>query len=333
MTRPGARLGPAALSAARLVAAALVALLGAAPRGAAAQAAEHEDEEAVAPLADHAPELRPLAGTLARLRRSGAIRLGYRPDAVPFSFLDPRGRPVGYSLDLCRAVSDDAARELGIGGLRVEYVPVTPDDRLSRVAAGEVDLECGSTTSTLDRQRLVAFSPTIFVSATRLTVRRDGPVKALVDLRGRPVAVTRGTTAVAVAQDLSQRAGLALRLVEARDYAEALDLLASRRADAVAADEVLIQGLLAQRHAAAAHRLVGPPLSHEPYALAFQREDPAFAELVARTFRRLAETRAIATIYDRWFMRPLPSGERLRIPMGRELEELWRIQGLSAGGS
>jgi len=317
---------------ARIAAAGLAALVAAAPRPAGAEG-RGSDDEAVTPLADHAPELRPLAGTLARIRRTGAIRLGYRPDAVPFSFLDPRGRPVGYSLDLCRAVADDAARELGVDGLRVEYLPVTPDDRLSRVAAGEIDLECGSTTSTVDRQRLVAFSPTLFVSATRLTVRRDAPVRALRDLRGRPVAVIRGTTAVAVAQDLSQRSGLALRLVEARDYGEALQLLASRRADAVAADEVLIQGLLAQRHATAAHRLVGPPLSHEPYALAFQRDDPAFAELVARTFRRLAETREIAALYDRWFVRPLPSGERLRVPMSGELEELWRIQGFSAGGS
>ena len=315
----------------RFCALGLAAALAAAPRPGGAQAAG--DDEALTPLSEGAPELRQLSGTLARIRRSGAIRLGHRPDAVPFSFLDPRGHPVGYSLDLCRAVADDAARELGLDHLRVEYVPVTPDDRLSRVAAGEVDLECGSTTSTIDRQRLVAFSPTLFVSATRLLVLRDGPVRALRDLRGRSVAVTRATTAVAVAQDLSQRSGLGFRLLEARDYGEALELLASRRADAVAGDEVLLQGLLAQRRATAAHRLVGPPLSHEPYALAYQRGDPDFAALVARTFRRLAETREIATLYDRWFLRPLPSGGRLGLPMSRELEELWRIQGLAAGGS
>ncbi|HET9597660.1 MAG TPA: amino acid ABC transporter substrate-binding protein, partial [Anaeromyxobacteraceae bacterium] len=314
-------------------AAALAALAAATPGPAVTQAQDRDDDASPTPLADRAPELRPLAGTLARIHRRGAIRLGHRADAVPFSFLDARGRPVGYSLDLCRAVADDAARELGMAPLRVEYVEVTPDDRLSRVAAGEVDLECGSTTSTVDRQRLVAFSPTLFVSATRVLVRRDGPVRSLRDLRGRTVAVTRATTAVAVARDLSQRSGLGFQLVEARDYRDALELLASRRADALAGDEVLLQGLLAQRRATGADRFVGPPLSHEPYALAFQRDDPDLAALVARTFRRLAESREIAALYDRWFMRPLPSGERLGLPMGRELEELWRIQGLAAGGS
>jgi ABC-type amino acid transport substrate-binding protein len=303
----------------------LVALVVAAP----ARAEEVPDEPAT-PLVDHVPEPRVLGGTLARVRRAGTIRLGHRTDAVPFAFLDPRGRPVGYALDLCRVVAADVARELGLPDLRVELVPVTPDDRLSRVAAGEVDLECGSTTSTADRRRLVAFSPTHFVSATRLAVRRDAPIRALPALRGRAVAVVRGTTAIPVLQDLSERSGLRLRLVEARDYGEALRLLDEGRVDAVAADEVLLRGTLAERHAAAGHRLVGPPLSHEPYALAFQRDDPVFAELVGRTFRRLAETREIAHLYDRWFVKPLPSGERLGIPMGAELEELWRIQGLGA---
>ena len=230
-------------------------------------------------------------------------------------------------------MADDVAAELGLEALRVELVQVTPDDRLSRVAAGEVDLDCGSTSSTRDRQRLVAFSPTLFVSATRFWVRTDSPARTLRDLRGKAVAVIRGTTAVAVVQDLSERSGLALRLVEARDYGEAFDLLAARRADAVAGDGVLLRGLLAQRRAMGAHRPVGPALSHEPYALAFQRDDPAFAAVVGRTFRRLATSRDIVAIYDRWFVRPLPSGERLRLPMSGELEELWHIQGLPSDGS
>jgi glutamate/aspartate transport system substrate-binding protein len=261
------------------------------------------------------------------------VRLGHRADAVPFSFLDARGRPVGYSLDLCAAVVEAAAAELGVASLRVEYVQVTPEDRLSRVAAGEVDLDCGSTSSTVERQRLVTFSPTIFVSATRLLVRADSRARGLADLRGAAVAVARGTTAVAVVRDLSERAGLALRLVETRDYRDALDQVASGLAGAAAGDEVLLRGLVAQRRATGAYRVVGPPLSHEPYALAFQRGDQPFAEVVARAFRRLAATREIVALHDRWFVRPLPSGERLRLPMSRELEEFWRVQGLPSDGS
>jgi glutamate/aspartate transport system substrate-binding protein len=307
----------------------LLAALAAAPGGARAQ----DEDERTTPLADHAPEARPLTGTLARVQRTGAVRLGYRTDAVPFSFLDARGRPVGYSLDLCRAVVDELGVELGIAAPRLELVAVTPDDRLSRVAAGEVDLDCGSTSSTADRRRLVAFSPTIYVSATRLWVRAASPARTLADLRGRTVAVTRGTTAVAVVRDLSERSGLALRLVEVRGYAEALDALDGGRVDAVGGDGVLVQGQLAQRHAATGHRVVGPALSLEPYALAFRRDDPDLAAVVARAFHRLAERREIVAIHDRWFLRPLPSGERLRLPMSRELEELWHVQGLPTDGS
>jgi ABC-type amino acid transport substrate-binding protein len=309
----------------------LAVLLSAAPNPSGAWA--QPEEEAFAPLADHAPELRPLTGTLARVKRAGVIRLGHRTDAVPFAFLDARGRPVGYSLELCRAVAAEVAAELGDEALRVELVPVSSEQRLSRVAAGEIDLECGSTTSTVERQRLVAFSPTIFVSATRFLVRSDAAVRGLRDLRGATVAVIRGTTAIGVVQDLSARSGLGLRIVEARDYGEALELLASRRAGALAGDEVLLRGLLALRHAARGYRMVGPALSHEPYALAFQRDDQPFAELVRGVFRRLAERREIVPIYERWFVRALPSGERLRLPMSRELEELWRMQGLPSDGS
>jgi glutamate/aspartate transport system substrate-binding protein len=289
-------------------------------------------DAATPPLADVVRELRPLTGTLARVKRAGAIRLGHRSDAVPFAFV-ARGRPVGYSLDLCRTIASEAAAELGVATLRVELVPVTAEDRLRRVASGEVDIECGATTSTSERRNLVSFSPTIFVSATRLMVRSAATVRELRDLRAATVAVVRGTSSVSVVEELSARAGLGLRRIEASDYGEAFALLDAGRAGALAGDEVLLAGYLAERGARAGYRTVGPALSHEPYALAFQRGDAAFTQLVARVFRRLAERREIVAVYRRWFLQPLPSGERLGLPMSAELRELWRIQGLPGDGS
>jgi glutamate/aspartate transport system substrate-binding protein len=313
-----------------------LALLAAALSAASAPGAARAEagDEPTTPLADSVlePGPGPLTGTLARVKRAGVIRLGYRKDIVPFAFLDPRGLPVGFSLELCRAVADEVAAALGSGPLRVELVEVTAERRLSLVAAGAIDLECGSTSSTVERQRLVSFSPTIFVSATRLLVRSDSSVRRLSALRGRTIVVVRGTTARTVVQDLSKRSGLQLRVVEAGGYAEARDALASGSADAVAGDEVLLRGLLALR-GETAYRFVGPELSQEPYALAFQRGDEQLAELVRRAFRRLAERREIVAIYDRWFVGTLPSGGQLRLPMSRELEELWSLQGLPSDGS
>jgi glutamate/aspartate transport system substrate-binding protein len=312
---------------------ALFAALLAAVAAPSATRAQAGDDEATTPLAESTLEPGPLMGTLARVKSTGAIRLGYRTDTVPFAFLDAHGHPVGFSLELCRAIADEVAAELGSGPLRVEFVKVTAEQRLSLVAAGAVDLDCGSTSSTVERQRQVSFSPTIFVSATRLLVRSDSSIQTLNALRGRTVVVVRGTTAKAVVQDLSKRSGLELRPVEVSDYAAAHDALVSGRADVLAGDEVLLQGLLAKRRADTAYRFVGPELSQEPYALAFQRGDEQLAELVRRVFRRLAEGREIVAIYDRWFVRTLPSGGQLRLPMSRELEELWRIQGLPSDGS
>jgi glutamate/aspartate transport system substrate-binding protein len=270
-----------------------------------------------------------LSGTLKKIKDSGVVRLGYRVSSSPFSYLDGRGQPVGYSLDLCTALVEDIVDELGGIELRIEFQPVTPENRFAMVASGDVDIECGSSTDNLERRKLVAFSPTIFVTGTKLLVRKGGAVRSLLDLKGRPVAVTRGTTNAAVMNVLSQRRALALTLVEAADHNEALGLLAAGKVDAFASDEVLLYGLMAETRNDL-YRVVGDFLSYEPYGLMFRIDDPAFADLVERGFRRLAASREIVWIYDKWFLKRLPSGLRLGLPMSPQLEETFRILGLPA---
>jgi glutamate/aspartate transport system substrate-binding protein len=269
-----------------------------------------------------------LEGTLKRIKDSGVVRLGHRVSSPPFSYLDARGRPVGYSLDLCRALVEDIADELGGVELRVEFRPVTPENRFAMVTSGEVDLECGSTTDTLERRKQVAFSPAIFVTGTKLLVRKDSRVRSVRDLKGRPVAVTRGTSNAAALQVLSQRRDLALTLITGDEHADSFELLAAGKVDALANDEVLLYGLLAETHSAARYRVVGDFLSYEPYGLMLRRDDPAFARTVERGFRRLAASREIVWIYDKWFLKRLPSGLRLNLPMSPQLEESFRLLGL-----
>jgi ABC-type amino acid transport substrate-binding protein len=270
-----------------------------------------------------------LSGTLKKIKDTGVVRLGHRVNSAPFSYLDERGRPVGYSLDLCTALVEDIVDELGGIELRIEFKPVTPENRFAMVASGDIDIECGSTTNTLERRKLVAFSPATFVTGTKLLVRKDGPVRSVLDLKGRPVAVTRDTTNAAVMNVLSQRRALALTLVEGADHNESLGLLTAGKVDAFANDEVLLYGLLAENRSDQ-YRVVGDFLSHELYGLMFRRDDPAFAGVVERGFRRLATSREIVWIYDKWFLKRLPSGLRLRLPMSPQLEQTFRILGLPA---
>lgn len=268
-----------------------------------------------------------LVGTLKGIRDRGVVRIGYRTSSPPFSYLDSRGQPVGYSLDLCSALVEDIADELGGAELRVELRPVTPENRFARVEAGEIDIECGSTTDMLERRKRVAFSPPTFITGTKLLVRKDGPVRSLADLKGKAVAVTRSTSNAAVVALLSQRRGLGLRLQEGADHDESFAALTAGQVDAFANDEVLLYTQLAESRSAA-FRVVGDFLSYEPYALMFRIDDPAFADVVARGFRRLATSGEITWIYDRWFLKRLPSGLRLGLPMSPQLEESYRMLGL-----
>ncbi len=274
-----------------------------------------------------------LTGTLKRIKDTGVVRLGHRVNSIPFAFLDGRGRPVGYSIDLCKAVVEEVAQELGGVELRVEARPVTPENRFALVASGEIDLECGSSTSNVERRKQVAFSPTIFVSGTKLLVRKGAGIRSLRDLRGKTVVVTRGTTNAAAAQALAGKQGLGIAFLSGADHQESFQIFASGKADAFASDDVLLYGLVAETRTRARYRVVGDFLSYDPYALVYRRDDPDFAAVVDRAFERLARSREIVGIYAKWFLKPLPSGVRLDLPMSPHLEGALRVLGLPGEGS
>jgi glutamate/aspartate transport system substrate-binding protein len=269
----------------------------------------------------------PYSGTLKKINDSGTIVIGHRQNSPPFAFLDKGGKPVGYSLDLCEVVIEGINAELR-KDIRIAYRPVTPEDRLGLVISGEIDLECGSTTNTAERRKQVAFSPTIFVTGTKLLVRRGSRILHLRDLQGKTVVLTRGTVHETAIPKLAERQKLAISFVFAGDHQESFQMLAAGKADAFANDDVQLYGMVAETKSAADFRVVGEFLTYADYALAFRRNDPEFAEVVERAFHHLAGNREIVAIYEHWFKRPLPSGERLNLPMSPHLEELFRVQGL-----
>jgi glutamate/aspartate transport system substrate-binding protein len=191
-----------------------------------------------------------------------------------------------------------------------------------------VDLECGSTTNTQQRRQEVAFSPVIFVTGTRLLVRRDSGIRTWEQLRGRTVAASAGTTNEATLRALSQRQGPGPQLVTRPDLRQAYEAFEAGQAQALASDEVLLLGLKARARDPRSLALVGELLSYEPYGLVYRRDDPQLAQVVERSFRRLAESRELAWIYDQWFVRRLPGGERLDLRMGPQLTAIFEALGL-----
>lgn len=260
-----------------------------------------------------------LTGTLKKLRDSNAITLAHRTDAVPFSYLSARGEPIGYTIDLCLQLAEALGERLG-RPLDVRWLPVTADSRIPAIVAGQADLECGSTTSNLERQRLVAFSPTIFIAGTKLLVPRGSPVQSFRDLSQRSVAVTAGTTNEKTMRELSRRFGVAMVLQTTADHQAGLALLRSGKVDALATDDVLLHGLLALHRLQTDFHVVGDYLSYDPYAVMFRKDDPALAAAIDQAIRRLAEDGEMERRYKRWFMQQLPSGVSLGLPMSAQLE-------------
>jgi glutamate/aspartate transport system substrate-binding protein len=284
-------------------------------------------ERAVAQPIEEAPAIA-LTGALKRIKETGAVRIGYREHALPFSFVAATGNPYGYSIDVCQAIVESIAEAVGVARLRIEYRKVTPADRIDQVSAGVVDLECGSTTNTAERRRRVAFSPLIYISGTRLLVKRGSPIRSARDLAGRKVVVARGTTNEDAMRNFARTLGKGFVVETADDYPQALAMLASGGADALAADDVLIAGMLAEKGLRGQYAMVGDLLSFEPYGIMLAAGDAPLAEAVAAAFRHLAETREIRWIYNKWFLRSLPSGIRLELPMSARLERSFQVLGL-----
>jgi glutamate/aspartate transport system substrate-binding protein len=262
-----------------------------------------------------------LTGTLAKAQQTGALTIGYRESSIPFSYLSARNQPIGYSIDLCRQLVDAVGEAVG-RPIAIQWQAVTSASRIADVTSGKVDLECGSTTSNLERQKLVAFSPTLFVSGTKLMVRKGSPIKSYADLNGKRVVVTAGTTNEKTLQDIKQKFRLDVAITAAPDHAASFRMLAAGEVDAFATDDVLLYGLLAQNDARNDFVVVGDFLSYDPYGVMYRKGDVEMTRLVDATFQRLAEDREIERRYDRWFLRKLPSGVSLDLPMSPQLETI-----------
>jgi glutamate/aspartate transport system substrate-binding protein len=281
----------------------------------------------VSPAAAQDASVSALSGTLKKIRDSGTITLGYRESSLPFSYLNHRQQPIGYSIDLCREVVDEVSTELDGMDIKIALAPVTSADRFDKIKGGAVDLECGSTTSNLQRQKDVAFSPVFFVAGTKLMVPKASTIATYRDLAGKTAVVTAGTTNEGALRTLSDKQKLGINIVTARDHAQSFAMLAAGKADAFATDDVLLYGIIATEPAAHDMKVVGDYLSYDPYGLAYRRDDPGFAAVVERAFRRMAEDRRLAELYNKWFVRRLPTGERLNMPMSPQLAEIFQVLG------
>lgn len=258
------------------------------------------------------------ADTLAKVAESGVLTLGVRQTSLPFSYV-PEGQTdaIGYSVDLCMRVADAVREQLGLERLEVRQVVVTPSDRMERLEDGTIDLECGSTTNTRDRQQRVAFSYTTFVTGVRMAVLRDSGIEQVEDLEGKTIVTTKGTSTERLLVRENEMGFLrGTQLSFAEDHAESFKQVADAKAVAFFMDDILLAGLITRSESPDRYNITGRYLTVEPYALMFRKDDAAFADLVNQTLATLMSDGEIQRIYARWFVTPT-----LNFPLTRMTRE------------
>lgn len=241
------------------------------------------------------------ADTLSDVRERGEFLLGHRESSSPFSFLNPQGEAQGYSVDICLKIFEQVKKDLKKPDLKLKYVPLKPADRIAAVKSGRVDVECGSTTNTVERQKDVAFSYTTFVAGARLLSKKSANIKDLADLRGKLVLVTEKTTTEKVMQQINVERNLGLKIVTAKDHAEGFSRLVSGEVIAFANDDALLFGLVTKSADPQAYDFVGKYVSVEPYGIMYRRDDPGFARLVDAAMSELFLSGQIRAMYVKWF--------------------------------
>jgi glutamate/aspartate transport system substrate-binding protein len=268
------------------------------------------------------------SGTLKKIKDTGVIALGHRESSIPFSYYDDKQQVIGYSHDLALKVVEAVKKELKLPKVEIKLVPVTSQNRIPLVQNGTVDLECGSTTNNLERQKQVAFSNTFFIVGTRFLAKVDAVKKGLKDfpdLAGKNVVVTAGTTSERLLRKMNEEKKMNLNITSAKDHGESFLILESGRAVAFMLDDVLLSGEIAKAKHPKDWVVTGTPQSREAYGCEMRKDDPAFKALVDATIAKLETSGEMAKIYDKWFRHPIPpKGLNLDFPMSEEIKALFK---------
>ncbi|MEO8187894.1 MAG: transporter substrate-binding domain-containing protein [Burkholderiaceae bacterium] len=247
-----------------------------------------------------------LTGTLKKIKDTGTITIGHRESSIPFSYLDDKQQPVGYAMELCGKVVDAVKAELKMPNLKVAYQPVTSANRIPLLQNGTIDLECGSTTNSVERQKQVAFGPTYFVVNISAAVKKASGIKTFADLNGKTVASTSGTTSIPLLRGYEKAKGIDFKELQAKDHAESMQLVSSDRAQAFIMDDILLAGQIANQQNPGQYMILPESLRTEPYSMMLRREDPQFKALVDRAVGAVYKSGEIDKIYAKWFTSAIP---------------------------
>jgi glutamate/aspartate transport system substrate-binding protein len=264
--------------------------------------------------------------TLAKVKASGEVTMGVRDSSGALSYTLGDGKYTGYHVEICQAILADLEKAAG-RKLTIKYQSVTSQNRIPLVQNGTVDIECGSTTNNATRQKDVAFANTTFVEEVRMAVKTNSGINSIAQLNGKSVATTTGTTSVQTLRKNERATGVDFKEVYGKDHAESFLLLESGRADAFVMDGSILAGNIATAKNPADFKIAGEVLSVEPIAIMMRKDDPFFKKLADTTIANLAKSGALAKLYDKWFMQPIPpKNTRVGLAPSENIKAAWANQ-------
>lgn len=263
--------------------------------------------------------------TLKRIQERGVVNIGHRETSIPFSYIDDTGKPIGYSIDICMKIVEAVRAELGNEDIKVKFIPVTSQTRIPLLANGTIDLECGSTTNNLTRQKQVSYLQTTFITGTKIATRKDLGVKEIEDLKGKIIAVSAGTTNEKAIKEHIAENGLDIKVVEVKDHAQGWLALETKRVDAYGSDDVLLYGLISKAKSPDGYEVVGRYLSFDPYSIMIPRNDSTFHRVGMAAIADLMRSGEMEKLYNKWFS---PGPTNIKMPITETLKTAFQIQAL-----
>ena len=263
--------------------------------------------------------------TLKKIKETGAITLGHRESSIPFSYYDDKQQVIGYSHELMLKVVDDIKANLKLGKLDIKLMPVTSANRITLIQNGTVDIECGSTTNNLERQKQVGFTTTIFVIGTKLMAKKDAGIKDFADLAGKNVVTTAGTTSERLIRKMNEDKQMKMNVISAKDHGEAFLTLETGRAVAFMMDDALLYGEIAKAKKPGDWLVTGTAQSKEAYGCMLKKDDPEFKKLVDASLTKAMTSGDAEKIYAKWFMNPIPpKGLNLNMVLSDEMKAAYK---------
>ena len=262
-------------------------------------------------------------GTLQKIKSSGSITIGHRDASIPFSYYDDKQQPVGYAMDLCHRIVDAVKADLKMPKIETKYQLVTSANRIPLMANGTIDLECGSTTNNLERQKTVWFTITHFVTANRWVAKKSAKLDHLEQLKGKTIVSTAGTTNIKQMTELNAAKNLGMNIISANGHPESFQMVETGRAAAFAMDDILLYSLVAQARNPGDYHISSEATSVEPYGIMLRKDDTEFKKVVDAAMTKIYKSGEINKIYDKWFEKPIPPKNlNLHIPMSPQFKKV-----------